>query len=578
MALTRVTVLALLLILASGCAGTTPGRDASRSGSGSEAAGRNSSADKTVRIAVRYEIDNLATKVIGPNGPTITRRFFNASQALIDDKGDARPYLAEQLPQLNTDTWRVFPDGRMETTYTLRPNLTWHDGQPLTSDDFVFAYRLYTTPGLGFFTPDPQDTVEEVVAIDARTFVIRWSSLYFDAGSLREDHLDPLPKHILERGLNTFQQDPATRDSFVNMSFWTQEYVGAGPYRLTQWVPGSQIEGVAFEGHALGKPKIGRIIVRVFNDENTTLTNMLSGNLDVTVNLALRYEHGQVLRNEWESRGAGKVLSAPGSNSASVVQFRPEYQKTRGLHDLRVRKAVAHAIDKQAVNEGVFDGQGFPVDTFMSPLMPYFQQLDRTIAKYPYDPRRTSELMAEAGYTRGADGIFVSSGGERFKPDFWVTAGAQYERHQAIIIEGWKRAGIDSEPWAIPLAAGRVNEVRATFPGLTQIGGGSTEDSVMKNFLSNQIGSAANAWRGSNRGGWSNNEFDGIWDVYSVTLEPRERVSQIIALNKILSEDIPGYPLYANINVRAQSSALVAQLDEVVITSPSWNVHEWEFR
>jgi peptide/nickel transport system substrate-binding protein len=261
-----------------------------------------------------------------------------------------------------------------------------------------------------------------------------------------------------------------------------------------------------------------------------------------------------------------------------VVQFRPEYQKTRGLLDLRVRKAIAHAIDKQAVNEGVFYGQGFPVDTFMSPLMPYFQQLDRTISRYPYDPRRTSELMAEAGYSRGADGIFVSSAGERFKPDFWVTAGAQYERHQAIIMEGWKRAGIDSEPWAIPLAAGRVNEVRATFPGLTQIGGGSTEDSVMKNFLSNQIGSAANAWRGSNRGAWSNSEFDGIWDVYSVTLEPRERVSQIIALNKILSEDIPGYPLYANINVRAQSSALVAKLDEVVITSPSWNVHEWEFR
>ncbi len=156
MALQRVRILALLVLLgASGCA--TPGPGAGRTGTAAApASAPNPSADRTVRVAVRYEIDNLATKVIGPNGPTITRRFFNASQALIDDKGIARPYLAETLPQLNTDSWKVFPDGRMETTYRLRPSLTWHDGAPLTAEDFVFAFQVYKAPGLGYFTPDPR--------------------------------------------------------------------------------------------------------------------------------------------------------------------------------------------------------------------------------------------------------------------------------------------------------------------------------------------------------------------------------------------------------------------------------------
>jgi peptide/nickel transport system substrate-binding protein len=343
-------------------------------------------------------------------------------------------------------------------------------------------------------------------------------------------------------------------------------------------VPGSQIAGIAFEGHALGKPRIGRVLVRIFNDENTTLTNVLAGEIDVTVNLALRFDHGVVLKNDWQSRGAGTVISQPGSNSASVVQFRPEHQKTRGLLDVRVRRAVAHAIDKQSVNEGVFDGQGYPVDTLMSPRMPYFADLDRAITKYPYDPRRTADLMAEAGYIRDADGIFVSSTGERFKPDFWVTAGAQYERHQAIIVEAWKRAGIDSEPYALPLVAGRNNETRATFPGLTQIGGGSTEDSVMKNFLTSQIGSASNAWRGSNRGAWSRPEFDQLWDSYTVTLEKPERTRQIIAMAKLISEDVPGYPLYANVDIRAKAAPLHANIVEVPTSTPSWNVYEWEFR
>src|SRR5207247_2216909 len=63
---------------------------------------------------------------------------FNAALARIDSQGAPQPELLESLPTLNTRTWQVFPDGTMQSTYTLRPNLTWHDGQPLTSEDFVF--------------------------------------------------------------------------------------------------------------------------------------------------------------------------------------------------------------------------------------------------------------------------------------------------------------------------------------------------------------------------------------------------------------------------------------------------------
>src|SRR4051812_46693269 len=83
---------------------------------------------RTLVVAHRYEPLTLAPKIVAPNGPLTTARLFNASLALFDDKGLARPYLAEALPQLNTDTWRVLPDGRMETTYRLHENLTWHDG------------------------------------------------------------------------------------------------------------------------------------------------------------------------------------------------------------------------------------------------------------------------------------------------------------------------------------------------------------------------------------------------------------------------------------------------------------------
>src|SRR5687767_14061006 len=71
-------------------------------------------------VAHRFEVRNLATKVTQTNGPLSTTRLFNATISLIDDQGISRPYLVESLPEINSDGWRVFPDGRMEVTYRLR--------------------------------------------------------------------------------------------------------------------------------------------------------------------------------------------------------------------------------------------------------------------------------------------------------------------------------------------------------------------------------------------------------------------------------------------------------------------------
>src|SRR5436853_7549194 len=104
---------------------------------------------RTLIMASNTEVQSLAPKMIGPTNPARTTRLFNAALALVDNQGEPRPYLAEALPQLNTDSWRVFPDGRMETTWRLRPGLTWHAGTALAADDFVLAWRVHAAPTLG---------------------------------------------------------------------------------------------------------------------------------------------------------------------------------------------------------------------------------------------------------------------------------------------------------------------------------------------------------------------------------------------------------------------------------------------
>src|SRR2546423_37136 len=133
---------------------------------------------KTLVFITRQEPDDMTTGGVAGTHDGTAIRLFNASLTMLDDRQAPFPYLAEALPQLNTESWRVFPDGKMETVYRLRPNLTWHDGAPFTAEDIVFTWRVRTDPALGKSAVEPQNLMEEVVAQDPRTAVIRWKQPY----------------------------------------------------------------------------------------------------------------------------------------------------------------------------------------------------------------------------------------------------------------------------------------------------------------------------------------------------------------------------------------------------------------
>src|SRR5215212_5346804 len=136
----------LCMMLATACSSATP-QTAAPSASGPAPAPQ-----RTAVILTHVEPISLsehrALYTTGSN-PVDAKRLFNASLYLADYQGIAQPYLAERKPELNTDTWRVFPDGRMETTYTLRPGLTWHDGAPFTTQDMVLSWRMAKHPDFG---------------------------------------------------------------------------------------------------------------------------------------------------------------------------------------------------------------------------------------------------------------------------------------------------------------------------------------------------------------------------------------------------------------------------------------------
>src|SRR3954464_7010048 len=149
------SIACLLLLLA--CSSSAPATTQPAAGEQPPGQPAAPTINRTLVMAGRAETPSVASRplrVFGLTSSTVSR-LFNAGLALRDGEGNYRPYLAESLPQLNTDSWKVSPDGRMETTYRLKPALVWQDGQPLTADDFLFSFQIYKTEEFGQATAAP---------------------------------------------------------------------------------------------------------------------------------------------------------------------------------------------------------------------------------------------------------------------------------------------------------------------------------------------------------------------------------------------------------------------------------------
>lgn len=525
---------------------------------------------KTLVIILRQEPVFLAgTAPTAGNISTGTqRRLFNAGLTQEDGRGATQPYLAEARPQLNTDSWRVLPDGRMETTYRLRAGAAWHDGTPLTPEDFIFAWRVYQIPVLGVASGRPHVVMEEVVASDPRTVLIKWKNPYPQADELGTNFV-ALPRHILQRA---FEQEP---EGIVNNPYFSREFVGLGPYKVDKWEPGAFVEAIAFDKHVLGKPKIDRVRLLSNPDPNTALAALLAGEAHIPADDSIRTQQALILAAEWNPRNGGTIQYRPTLSRFTQVQYRPEYANPIAVQDLQVRRALAHAIDKQSTNDALLEGNGILASTLIPPGMPYSAELDAAITKYLFDPRRTEQLMTEAGYRKGPDGFYLSKSGEKMTFEIKAIASAQNSAERAIMGDGWRRLGFDFEENDFTPAQAQQGEFLGQFRSLSTTSGGQGESSIAS-FQTAAISSPANGWRGGNRGAWSNAEYDRLGDALNTTLDRKQRDGIVIQALKIWTEQLAAIPLYFNPSAMAYPSSLKGINVPSPTTEMSWNIHEWE--
>ncbi len=558
------------LILAALLVGCAQPASAPRSQSGGESAPR-AAGPKRITIAITAEPPALYYALIPSPiraAPGSIQEIVHLGLTEFDNVGTLRPIMAEAVPTTENGLWKVFPDGRMEMTWRLREGVRWHDGTPLTSDDLLFTAAVVQDRELAVFREKLYDAIESVEAPDPRTIVVRWKTTVIDADTMFTYARGlTMPKHLLER---PYTENKA---SFTELPFWSQDFVGAGPYRLKEWVRGSHLVFGAFDQYLLGRPKLDEIEVRFIGDGNTLISNILAGSIDLTLRQALSVDQALQVRDQWTH---GKVHIAP--DGWAVVYAQSVNPTPPIVANLQLRKALLHAIDRQQLADELMGGLVPVADIMFTPDTPEYRELESAIVRHPYDVQRAAQLIEGLGYTRGADGGIRDSSGQRLA--FETRAAAQRDIHVKTlfpVVDYWQRLGIQVEPLVLSAQRATDREEQATFPAFQVLRQPSGVDRLVA-FHSSEARLPERNFVGSNNGRYMNPELDALIDRFRVTIPRGERMQVARQIVAHLTDQLPVLPLFYD----ATPSLIANRLKGVTTLTGSedgrqtWNVHEWE--
>jgi peptide/nickel transport system substrate-binding protein len=479
--------------------------------------------------------------------------------------------LAEELPSVKKGTWKIDTQKKtMITVYKLRPGLTWHDGKPYTSKDFEFGWQIAKHPE--FPMPDRlvPDLISKIETPDDRTIVIHWNDLYNEAYAIQYTHVRAFPRHLLQEAFSA-----GDMKAFANLPYWNKNFVGAGPYRVVEWDAGTRMELEAFKDFTLGRPKIDRVTYKTVEDTNTNLAAVLAGEVDLCMRSTISFDGAMILREQWEKPGKGKIHISPASWSwLNLSRDNP------WLSDVKVRRALLHAIDREAMVQNLFKGEKIVSHLPLSRVRKSYKKALATATLYKYDPETAKKLFAEAGWKPGSDGVLVNAKGERMEFEFRVTAERRdHEQAQAIIADYWKKVGVRTNIKNLPNRLLNAAENRNRWPGAFIGTHNVTVEEWQERFHTKNIPNAENKFAPENVSGWNDPRKDAILDELNSIVTPARSEQLQLEFLKMFTDALPHVPLYYSPEVLVAKkglSGITPRQESGGQNSSSWNMYQWD--
>ena len=429
------------------------------------------------------------------------------------------------------------PDGKdgIAVTYTIRPDARWGDGVPVTTKDVAFAVEVGKHPQSGVPTGELFRRILELEIHDDRRFTMHLDRVTFDYNDIGNL---VLPAHIdranFEAGPAEYRNRTAYDADSANLGLWF------GPYRVVRVDPGAAIE-LKRNPTWWGEPAaFETVIIRIVENTAALEVNLRSGAIDyIAGELGLSLDQAAAMEQRegdaWNfAYKAGLIYEHIDLNLDNPV-----------LADIRVRRALLHAIDRETISKRLFFGRQ-PVAH--GPVSPLDWIYDPNLHRTPFDPDAARKLLDEAGWTNEAPGTLRRNAvGEPLRIELGTTAGNRSrELVQQVLQAAWKDVGIEVRIRNQPARVFFGETVsKRQFPGLAMYAWLSAPESVPRSTLhSTMIPTAENNWSGQNYTGYRNPDVDTLLDGIEVELDREKRRGLWAELQAAYARDLPVLPLY----------------------------------
>ena len=466
--------------------------------------------------------------------------------------------LATELP--SDENGLLDPAGKW-VVWKLKQGVTWHDGKPFTADDVVFTWQYASDPStaavtLGNYTRirSVEKTGDFEVRVNFKEPTLDWSSPWNNINALI------IPRHIFEpyKGKEA-RNAPANRHP-----------VGTNAYKIVEFRPDDiVIAELNPNYHIENRPFFDRIEMKGGGDAAGAARAVLqSGEYDFAWNL-------QVEANQLESMergGDGVVLSAEGGMiehmllnfSNPNVEVAGERSSLKAPHpflaDLKVRQALALAIDRKTIVERLYGKTGAIAQFYYCEPKKYVPE-----STWERDIAKANMLLDDAGWQKGADGVRAKNG-KRMKVLFQTSQNKLRQDAQAVIKKDLESLGVEVELKAViadvffsgdPENPDTLSHFYADLQMFAQQRGGPDDATLfLQAFHSSEVSQKSNKWARFNYSRYVSKEFDALHEVASKELDPMKFTEAVKKMSLHLRDDVAVIPLVERSEVSGASKSL----------------------
>ena len=490
--------------------------------------------------AMTAEPSSLIYMVAGESASAqIASQLFN-TLLRYDQNLDITGELAEK--------WEVSQDKR-SIRFHLKPNLKWADGKPLTSADVLFTWQLVTDEKTHSPYASDYQLVKKAEAPDTHTFVVHYSQPYAPAlDSWSSLHI--LPKHLLQ-------------GKDVHTTAFAQHPVGSHYYQLKDWRHGEYLKLERNPLAVLGQANIQSLIQRIIPDHAAQFLELMADHIDSMPLDPITFARIIPSRPALESQlNLYKELG----NSYTYLGFN---LKRQPFDDVRVRKAINFAIDKQEIIDGVYLGLGINI---ASPYKPGTRWSHPTLQPYGYDPQQAKNLLKLAGYKdENNDGI-VEKNGKPLTFEILTNNGNKEREKSAVIIQRrLKEVGIAVTIRTIEWASFISRFIKTGEFDAVILGWGLGLDPDQYNIWH----SSQQAPGQFNFIGYHNQHVDQLLEQGRTELDPNKRMLIYHKMAEALYQDSPIVYLSAGYGLTATHKRIQGVINPIPPAGVGYDAHKW---